>query len=335
VVLASYDFSEYIDYLVKVKRPDFIFETLLYLFARFNLNIHILFFLISSFVVFTVFYIVRNSIWKDSKNINIFYTLIIFFSFSLPGLLSGIRFVFGVAWLLWGVYFYIIKNKKSGLFFILLAFLTHFSTLFFVPAIILIKYKDVIRWNFYYLYLFSLVFLFLPSSLFISLLGTVNVSEGYNNKIQAYTEGGDFVSGNLQKGIANQIIYYTRVIWIFVAYLYLLFNKKYNKNALITQLLFLFLFFLNLTYSIPTVYSRYLNVVKIVFVLFILHECYTNIKFSKKTFWIFFILFGVSFLMDLYLIRYNLQASLLNKNLLTIVNILSNKFTLQDVLYNQ
>jgi len=166
-------------------------------------------------------------------------------------------------------------------------------------------------------------------------LGNVSVSEGYSSKIDTYTGESDFISNNLQRGFANQLIYYTRIAWVYFAYLYLVFNKRYNKNSLVTQLLFISLFFVNLTFAIPTIFSRYLNFVKILFVLFLLFETYTNPKFRKKEFWLFFCLFTLSFIIDIYLMRYNFQASLLNRNLLTIINVLSNQFTLKDVLHVQ
>lgn len=334
-LLTSYNLGEYISYLMKSNRPDFVFESLLYLFARLDWNIHYLFFAVTSFVVYSVFYLIRRIIWGENVGLNILYTILILSSFSLQGLFSGIRFIFGISLFLWGIYFYIFQKKSSGLLFILIACLTHFSTIYFVPALLLTRYKHLLNLNFYYLYLGSLFFLLLPPSFFISILGNVSVSEGYSSKIDTYTGDSDFVSNNLQRGFANQLIYYTRIAWVYFAYIYLAINKRYNRNSLVSQLLFISIFFINLTFAIPTIFSRYLNFIKILFVLFLLFESYTNPKFKKREFWLFFCLFTLSFIIDIYLMRYNFQASLLNRNLLTIINVLSNQFTLKDVLHVQ
>lgn len=334
IVYKLLDFNQYIVYLAESKRPDFIFETLIYFFSRYQINIHILFFIVTSFSVFSIFKFVLLFIDNVDKKINIQIFFLLLFSLSLQGVFSGIRFLFGVSFLLWGINYYIIKNRKVGIVFFLLAIATHFSILFFTPAIILLKLStnNFIKINLFKLYVVSLLFLLIPQSVFTILLGKVEFSEGYSNKVNQYSQGEDFVSAGLVKGIVQQLIYYSRVGWIYVVYIYLLFNKKYDKNSVISKILFCFIFFLNITYSIPTAYSRFLNLIKILFITFIIYEKLTNPKFDKRLFILFFILCGLSFLIDIYILRYNLQSSLLGKNLFTIVNIFSNKFSLSDVL---
>lgn len=331
-----YDFTQYLNHLVITKRPDFIFETLIYLFSAFNFNLHFLFFLVTSFTTFTVFNFILKVIdfEKQQKKLNIIVLFLLIFSFSLQGIFSGIRFMLGTSFLLWGVYYFLYLKKNIGILFFLLAIFTHYSLMFFLPAIVLLKFSDnkFKKINLKTIFIFSLLFLLLPSSIFSNLLGNIDFSEGYSNKINQYSQGEDFVSSGLTKGITQQFIFFFRTAWFYVILLFLLFNKRYNTNSFIAKMLLVFLSFVNITYSIPTIHSRYLNVIKIIFISFLIYEHFIRRNMNRKIFYLFFIICGLSFVIDIYLLRYNFQASLFGKNLLTIVNVLSNKFNYSDVL---
>lgn len=95
-------------------RPDFILHLLIFIFAKINLPIQGLLMLVTGFTV-SVFYWLLFKIPKIEgfSNPKFYLTiLLVFFSFSLTDLISGIRFYFGVSFGALGLY-YGLKSPKE------------------------------------------------------------------------------------------------------------------------------------------------------------------------------------------------------------------------------
>lgn len=323
--------NQFFNYLIEIKKPDFIFDLLIFLFSSNGIRIHFLFFFLSFFIVYSVFFLTKKILPNYLDKLNLTTSIFILLSISLPSLFSGLRFALGGAIMLWGIYFLLYKKAFFiGGAILLLSVVTHFSMLFFVPAIFLVKY--IKRFNYYRIFLFSLSFLFLSEIVFNGVLSSFSFIDSYSNKINDYTQEGDFITEGLNRSLANRLMYYIKISWIYIAYVFLLINKRYDKKDLITKILFIFLSFVNLTYSFPTIYSRYLSLVKIIFMIFILKQFFYKPIKNKKMYFLFYFLFLFAFLADLYKMRYNFQATF-TQNLLTTVNILSHNFELSDILH--
>lgn len=326
----NFDLTQFSNYILDSKKPDFVFDLLIYLFSSNNISVNFLFFFISFFSVFTVFFVFRKILINYTDKINLFSIFFVFLSISLPGLFSGLRFAFGSTMMLWAIYFLLFNRKLFlGILFSVLAVLTHFSMILLVPSVFFIKYFR--RINAYKLFLISLVFLFISEFIFSDILSQITFFKSYANKINDYTGNEDFLTSGFQRNIANLIMYYIKNIWIYIAYAFLIFNKKYDKEDLLTKLLFILIAVVNLTYSFTTVFARYSSFIKFIFIVFLIKQYFLLPNKNRKIYYLFFIIFFFSFLADVYKLRFNLQVSLF-KNLTTLVNVLSVNIGLSDVI---
>lgn len=321
------NWSEFIKYLGDAKRPDFVFETLIYIFAKLGINVQFLFLIITTFTVYSIFLFIKKTIETQVKNTYYFeigLIMLILFSFSMGDLFSGIRFYFATSIFIWGLYYlFFYKNIKKGIVFLILSIATHFSLAFFIPAILICFFylkKTSPKW----MLLVSLLFLFLPKDFLSALFGIVQVSEAYSNKAAAYLAGDREFSQNLI--ILNNI----RNLWIYFSYGYLLLRKGDSSKLYI--LIVLFTAVVNVTYSVPLIFNRYTILLKILFMTFYLMLWYKK-QMSLKILLIIGLLFFLNFVVDINVYRNNLLESYSVTDMLTIVNFLSKKIDPNDFLY--
>ncbi len=176
-----------------------------------------------------------------------------------------------------------------------------------------------------FLLLISLIFIFLPKTILGDIFQLFDLSESYGGKVDSY------LSSEREETFNFKILTHLRALWVYFSYIYVLFiNKEKSTNKLL--LLFIVtLSFINMTFSVPVVFNRYLIVSKIFFVTYLIYEKLTeNIK--TKYFYTFFGMLVMSFFIDLYVLRPNIFASYSLSNMATIVNILSSKFSAMDIL---
>lgn len=330
-LLRQFSFNDFTSFLSALARPDFIFDFSLYFFAANNFNIQVLFFLINAFVAYTIVQVgIRLTNVEISKEK--FYGLIIsllIFSISLPTLFSGVRFYFGAAFILWAFQFLLIdKNRIKCILCFTLGVCTHFSLFLFIFPILGVMFFP--KGNFRILFSISLIFLLLPKEFLGFLVANLSPSESYNTKAEQYLEG-DMIGEGMKNNIANVIVFYLRQIWVYIAYAYLFFFKrKHDKNDILLSLLYLVIFFVNLTFSVPTVFSRFSAIIKILFAILLIKEAV--ISKDRKVFFIFLGLYLLSFALDIYLLRINLAESLFFRDIVTSVGIIARKITLYDVI---
>ncbi len=333
-LLKQYSIADFTKYLSELTRPDFIFDFSLYFFAANHLNVQVLFFLINTFVVYTIVQVGQNLISKyviDEKYKK-YYSLGVLFlilSISLPTLFSGVRFYLGTAFVLWAFKFLLIdKSKIKCILFIILGICTHFSLLLFIFPLLGIMFFPKLNYRIFFL--ISLIFLVLPKEFLGFLVANFSPSESYNSKAEQYLDS-DLIGEGMKNNIANMIVFYLRQIWVYLAYAYLVFYKKWNdKNNVLLSLLYLGIFFVNLTFSVPTVFSRFSAVVKILFAIILVRE-YMATK-NRKLMFFFLGFYLLSFILDIYLLRINLAESLFFKEIITSIGIIAHKFTLYDVI---
>lgn len=83
-------------HLVYLKRPDFIFYYIIYLFSKFKIDFNLFFFSITTITVYSFLFFAKKVVAASAKNFT--YSIptisILMLGFSLQGLFSGIRFIF-------------------------------------------------------------------------------------------------------------------------------------------------------------------------------------------------------------------------------------------------
>ena len=328
----TFDFKNFLIYLAAHNRPDFILHFLIYLTANLGISLQLLLFAITSFTVGVCFHLFN----KITQNINFtsrsFFLcfLTVLFSFSLDHLLSGIRFYFGTAWVLLAFYNGLFKrNNFRAILLLIVALFTHFSTALFIPIYFILYYFPR-KHNFYKLFfLFSFTALFLSKDIIVSVLSLLDFSGGYATKAELYLEGQDFVEKGISEGSSNYILVYLfSIAWSIYAYFYIIFSIK--RKSLFRNLLLLSFGVVNLFYPITNVYSRYLIVIKIIFVLLLIYE-YRE-RQSLKPILITLGLFSLNIVSNFIVMRYNFEVSYFTKYSLSSFFIFLREISPQDFL---
>lgn len=313
----KYGFDYLIGYL-KNGRPDFILHFLVYLFAYFGLSFSWLFFCVTSFTTGVCFYIFNKVGEKLSSAEYFFGFLLVLFSFSLPDLFSGLRFYFASSFVFLGVYFGLLAKKKFSVLYFIVAGLIHFSTFLFLGFYIILRLSTKSSRFYRNIFLSSLIFLLIPKSLVLPLFTNLGLDGVFEDKANIYLGETDFIESGISGGSSNYIVVYLMSIsWSFFAYLYLLFKK--HQESIILNVVYLFFAGINVFYSITTVYSRYLLVVKFLFIILFIFE-----QSKEKNRWLqslFLVSLIINIISNIIVMRYNIIESFFNLDILLLLSI--------------
>lgn len=304
---SEYSFEDFLVYLQETHRPDYLFDLLNFIFAAAGVNVRYFFFFITFLTVYSVFLFFNKSLRSLAGTSLSFSKLTFFFialSFSLTGLLSGLRFILAGSFFIWVVYFFYFDKKfGKAVFFAFLALSTHFS--FFYLLVVLGLSYFLVNFNVSVLRLFLILsfgFYFLSVDFLSSIFGVLSFSESYYNKILLYSEFDRESSRNAL------ILSYLKNLWFYFAAIYLILDKKKSDEVLLPLLLLLFSA-INFVSSFPIAFGRYIVVAKILFLLYILSRSALG-RMSNKYFYAFLILYMLGFMVDLLVLRVNFQESL-------------------------
>lgn len=327
-----YNFKDFITYLATHNRPDFILHFLVFITASLGLSLQLLLFGVTSFTVGVCFYLfnkVTESFYLTNRNFFLCF-LIVLFSFSLDHLLSGTRFYFGTAWVLLAFYNGLFKTKNFiAILLLIVALFTHFSTALFIPLYFILYYFPRNHNLYRYFFLASFIAFFLSKDIIVSVISLIDFSGGYATKVELYIDQQDLVLRGIVEGSSNYILVYLfSIAWSIIAYLYLIITIK--RKSLFRNLLFLCFGAVNLFYALPNVYSRYLIVVKIIFVLLLVYE-YRE-RQSLKPIYATLGFLALNIVSNFIMLRYNLETSYFTKYSLSSFFIFFKEITPQDFL---
>ncbi len=316
----NYDFDDFLSYLKRTFRPDFILHLILFAFAKMQWNSNIFFLLITSYTVYTWLYIFME---KAPDITDSFTTLILFviFSLSLPDLFSGVKFYFASATLIWSYQFFDKKKYILGSLLIIAAVFTHFSLMIFGLIIIvntIFPKGNSYKWLFY----FSLFFLFTSKASLINIVSYINPIDVYQTKTQIYLNGEDSVVKRFQQGAESSI--YNVVfssLWIYVAYIYLILSHK--NSGKFRNLVLMMMCYVNLMFCVPTVFIRYIIIIKFLFAILFIKE--QGLKLRRSLTGLFLALYFIGFCFNIIILRHNLDKSLFNKENLLITTLISSR----------
>lgn len=291
---------------ITTKKNDFIFYCIMYLGAVVKLNFHFT----MAFITFCTSYFIYDAFYKfvrdykaSTKCFSIFF-LLITLSISLGYFFSGMRFYLAGALLLQSIYFlHKGKYKMVALYFIL-ASLTHFGVLTFLPLLItymLFRGKPKFL-KFLFFCSFSLLFVnrdFILSLSEIGILGSF-----LQDKIYIYLGENDFVEDQLASG---SIYYEIKFVLTYALHalilVFLSFNIRRNDNIFLITLMCLVV--ANIFSSAPFMFFRItliINSLVFILLMFVSRHTKTNYKFNSLIFSLVFSLMLVLFSLDLILI---------------------------------
>ncbi len=316
-----YNLSEFIQYLVFINRPDFIFHIFIFVMAKVGLSFKIIISLITMITIgiwLKVFDKV-TAYFNVNKIYRFFGITLLILGIQYAALLSGIRFYFASAFILLAIYHSLFnKNKIYEYSFLLIATLIHFSAVFFILVLLvnaLIKNKKHLL-NVLFIASFSL--LLIEPHLYIYFFDLSFLGEAFSIKQEVYFENEDFLISGIQKNINSLYVYIIGNLWFVFFVFYLLFTLKRKSD--LRSLLLVIIIFLNALYHFPTVHFRYLLIVKLIAILLILVESFQN-KSSKSLLFLA-LLFVLNLFTQWIVMRVNIDVSYLNINNLLLPGIL-------------
>jgi len=319
--LSTFNYSDLLNYLRRVLRPDFIFDHFIFIFSKIGINFNIFFFLCTTFTVYSLFLfnLKVNKSHLSSFQLTVSSALLLIFSFSLPSLFSGVRFTLAASVFIWVIYYFFIKrNIVKGIFLVVLTIFTHFSFAFFIPVILLVFFLPK-KINPKYLLLASFVFVILPKEFVRNVFSFLNLPENYSYKINHYLSLYHKLSDNAE------ILSFLNLLWLYFVSFYLLMLSKEIKNKFYLFII-LSMAFVNVTFSMSDVFNRYSLFLKFIITVYFI-VLFTNDRIKSKYFYMFFIFSFISFFIGIYVSRDNFVASYINSSLLTLWTIFSNEIS--------
>lgn len=330
VAFRSFTLKALFNYLFASKRPDFIFDILIFLFSKLRINFQFFFFtntLVTTGIIFFLF----NKLWSHGIIRKGFFGafLLVLFSLSLPTLFSGVRFYLGAAVFLLAIYhLFYTKKKTLAIFIFAFSILTHFSLAFFLPALILLYFFPKI--NYKVIFLLSAVFIFIPGDFLSGFLGLFTLPDSYSEKVNAYLRDPMMRERIRNIGGSAALLNKIRNLWILFSYIYILFGRKNIPTSTILKIFFVFSSFTFITYSNPIIFSRFSVLIRQLFAFVVIHD-YILTGNIKRINW-FLVLFSLLFVIDVYILRNNFTASLFQMENISSVTLFMNGMSPSDFL---
>lgn len=301
---------------------DFILQTLFYFASQINLSAQFVFFLVTIISVGFIFFIYNDIISKHKKDFQfgILSIVLLICSISYQDLLSGTRFMFATSFVLLAYYLGIIENKRWSFLLLFVAAFIHFSTLIFIPIFFVLKFFRKQAWLYKVMFVVSLLFIIVPKSFVLSLFEFLQLGGALQEKSSNYLEGNDFVAEGVDGSFGSTIIYYASFLWIFLGYIYLLLT--YKKENIYRNIVFFLATIINVFFAVPTIFFRYALLLKLMLAYLLIYELYTYRK--KQIVKLFCVAFALILIMQIIVMRNNIEKSFFNRNSLSLITILSN-----------
>lgn len=303
-LFSNYSFIDLITYFVSVSRPDYLFDSLNYIFSQLNFDIRYFFFIITFLTVYLNFIFLKKIIDK-SYNKDFIYNNITFIlvlsSISFVGLFSGIRFAFAGSFFLGFIYlFYFNKSYIKAFLLLIITISIHFSYTLLIASIFFTFFNPKSRSIKFFLVL-SLLFFILPKGIIEGALGGLALPSEYSSKADLYVNLDRETSGNAK------ILTYIKNTWFYFALLHLLLYRpdSNNKFYIIVSILAIFI---NSMYSIPIAFNRYITFYKIIFAGYLIYMVLTN-NIKKSLFYGFLFLYVIGLSTDILVLRENFSES--------------------------
>lgn len=221
---------------------------------------------ITRFIFVTCAYCMLFHLYHDitESNKDITFKLRLYtFVLVVPLLYNVYLFRMGLAQvtLVYGIYWYLLKNRIKGIYFILLSAIIHVSYIPFILIAFLCRFKVLnLSKRTFIILCFSLIFLdSFPVG--VDLLRSLPFSHSLLAHIEEYITGSE--AGNFQFSL-NQIIkkQFSNIVFYIALYQYYLFYKNNPQHLKIKTFVNIFIIVVILSSSVPVLHSRMLAVLK-------------------------------------------------------------------------
>lgn len=322
------DFFQYI-----LLRPDFLLYLFSYLFAKISLPFELIRFILV-FISYKIAFALAQDVIKLNPLYNRYYKyiiLIFFLSVQFFTISQGLRFGFASYIMVWGVYMLLVKKRKKGFVFVVLANLIHYS--FSLPSILLLVVLLGFKINKWITLILSCLFGLIFNMLTIDfLINMLPLPEMLKQLAIAYTTGywsGEFLDNYSFKYLLSR---HLAIIPIYFLFMLVVFKKENHKINWYAHLLFLNLM---ISYSISATFFFRMSVFSVL-IFFISYLLSDNIRSFYLEIKVLVLVFFISFLSQIYTYRRELTISsefkLLFPAPIALINIYSQSW-LEDNVY--
>jgi hypothetical protein len=250
----------------------------------------------------------KNKIEKKRRIVFLF-SIILFVPFLST--YSGIRNNTALALFTYGAYQLIINKKRVSWVFLILANLTHFMTLTLTLLLIPTYFLKIKQRTLKYLFIFSFMFLVIPSNPIINWLAAFDSGFAALEQSQYSYLGSSEWSNFYLTGLSfkGKIFLVLTLLPYFLTLLYLITT---NGNSSIRKYAYMLAILTNIFSSVPgTLYKRYCQSLIFIALLLVLYEYKDYLWFKAKSYYIYIYicLFIILRLSGLYTMRYSIKKS--------------------------
>lgn len=219
----------------------------------------------SYFLLFDLYHDLTSSNKNMTKQTRV-YSLILL----VPLIFSTYLFRMGLAQtvLVYGIYWFLIKNKKKGFFFIIFAVFIHVSYMPFIFIAIASRYKIFDFSSNVFGYLCFLLVFMESSSLGVTLLRSLPFSESLLAHLEEYISGSQSDDLSSQFTIKQLIAkYFFNIVYYITLYQYYIFYKSNPQPLKIKRFVNIFILIIIMSSSVPILHDRLLDVLKVFLIL--------------------------------------------------------------------
>lgn len=219
----------------------------------------------SYFLLFDLYHDLTSSNKNMTKQTRV-YSLILL----VPLTFSTYLFRMGLAQtvLVYGIYLFLIKNKKKGFFFIIFAVFIHVSYMPFIFIAIASRYKIFDFSSNVFGYLCFLLVFMESSSLGVTLLRSLPFSESLLAHLEEYISGSQSEDLSSQFTIKQLIAkYFFNIVYYITLYQYYIFYKSNPQPLKIKRFVNIFILIIIMSSSVPILHDRLLDVLKVFLIL--------------------------------------------------------------------
>ncbi|MDE5677366.1 EpsG family protein [Phocaeicola sp.] len=219
----------------------------------------------SYYLLFDLYHDVTLSNKSMTKQIRV-YSLVLL----VPLIFSSFLFRMGLAQtvLVYGIYWYLIKGKRKGLFYIVFSAFIHVSYVPFVFIAVCSKYR-LFNFSSKVFGCLCLLLVFVESSLLgVTLLRSLPFSDSLLSHLEEY------ITGSQSKDISSQFTikqliakYFFNIVYYITLYQYYLFYKSNPQSLKIKRFVNIFIIIIIMSSSVPILHDRLLNVLKTFLIL--------------------------------------------------------------------
>jgi hypothetical protein len=306
----DFDFIRSIEFLdlFNIISLDYVYNIILFVFGRLNLDFaHVRFIIcIISYLLFfkIIKKIIRDNSYISSSKLNSFLVfLTFFFLLRFTGFLTGVRFTFAFSIFLYGFFNVFYDTSRKGWYFMFAGALVHFS---FWILIFVILLQKLFKFKFNRLSIFLFIFLALFFSIYIVsvIISILPIDESLKFHLENYTTGFFALDEYKTKSFLFKVSRFLSYFLIYPAFFFVLIKKK---NIYIYSIFILMIIVLSLSFNMNSIYGRYAFISVFLFIIpFFVNYNKANMGFFR----VFFICSVITYLASIQTVKRELFAGM-------------------------